>query len=654
MKSTLCSSLLVFALYAGAQQGPATVIKTETRMVLVDAVVTDKSGNYVRDLTAKDFHVWEDNKEQTVQTLSRESDPGKAGQPAYTVLFFNNALLDNATQFRARQAAAQYIQANAGPKNLIAVADFTGSLRITQTFTADANRLIQAVESVQSAEALGGAGGGPVPVRNSLNAGNLPSNIEDGERRLLNGVGMLARNLAGVPGRKTVVLFSGGLPHDNTLTPVFNTNVNLCNRFNVSIYPVEGGGLVSPVTSTVSGASTTRQPRGRITGGMADVTSDSSMDSTSAGVTDQLLHMLARATGGYVNQNTNDFGAMLTKVVKEENEYYLIGYTPAEAPEGSCHSLKVKVDRGGADLRARTSYCNVKPIDLLAGKPMERDLENRVAGAEAGNVAASMQLPFFYRDAGEARLNVSMELPSAALKFEKVKGKFHSDVNVLGIAYSADGVAAARFSDTVNFDFANQKDLDVFHAQPMHYEKQFGIAPGKYTFKVVFRCGADAFGKLEAPLAIDPYDGKQFMLSALALSKEMHPASDVGTTLDSELLEGRTPLVFRDVRVVPAASNQFKRTDPGALYLEIYEPLATEKEPPSLEIKMRVVDKKTGEEKSTGGVRLDSAAVAGNAMVPYGLKIKLDTLQPGQYRADVQVGDSAGKIMMRSVEFEVK
>ena len=35
-----------------------TVIRTETRVVLVDAVVTDKKGGYVRDLTKKDFKVW--------------------------------------------------------------------------------------------------------------------------------------------------------------------------------------------------------------------------------------------------------------------------------------------------------------------------------------------------------------------------------------------------------------------------------------------------------------------------------------------------------------------------------------------------------------------------------------------------------------------
>src|SRR5580692_10507747 len=76
-------------------QAPAEspgVIRTETRLVLVDTVVTDKKGEYVRDLTVKDFHVWEDNKEQTIKNFSFEADPSAPNnsQKHYLVLFFDN------------------------------------------------------------------------------------------------------------------------------------------------------------------------------------------------------------------------------------------------------------------------------------------------------------------------------------------------------------------------------------------------------------------------------------------------------------------------------------------------------------------------------------------------------------------------------------
>src|SRR5258708_37332836 len=47
------------------QTSPAT-IKKESRLVLVDAVVTDKKRNYIRHLSAKDIQIYTSNKEQPV------------------------------------------------------------------------------------------------------------------------------------------------------------------------------------------------------------------------------------------------------------------------------------------------------------------------------------------------------------------------------------------------------------------------------------------------------------------------------------------------------------------------------------------------------------------------------------------------------------
>src|SRR5260370_36014584 len=59
---------------ATAEQQPVVVIKKESKLVLVDSVVTDKKGNYIRDLTQNDFKVFEDNKEQAVSTFSTGAD----------------------------------------------------------------------------------------------------------------------------------------------------------------------------------------------------------------------------------------------------------------------------------------------------------------------------------------------------------------------------------------------------------------------------------------------------------------------------------------------------------------------------------------------------------------------------------------------------
>src|SRR5580700_411044 len=134
-----------------SQTATPTVIRTETRVVLVDSVVTDKKGNYVTDLTQKDFKVYEDNKEQTITSFTYEADPNSPlnNQKHYLVLFFDNASVNFANQTQARAAAQKFVDNNTGPNKFIAVVNFSGSLQITQNFTNDADRLRAVISGVK-------------------------------------------------------------------------------------------------------------------------------------------------------------------------------------------------------------------------------------------------------------------------------------------------------------------------------------------------------------------------------------------------------------------------------------------------------------------------------------------------------------------------
>ena len=56
----------------------------------------------------------------------------------------------------------------------------------------------------------------------------------------------------------------------------------------------------------------------------------------------------------------------------------------------------------------------------------------------------------------------------------------------MGTAATSDGATAARFSDTMALDFS---EGDARLKQPVHYEKQFEIAPGEYKFSLLFGAG---------------------------------------------------------------------------------------------------------------------------------------------------------------------
>jgi hypothetical protein len=327
---------------------------------------------------------------------------------------------------------------------------------------------------------------------------------------------------------------------------------------------------------------------------------------------------------------------------------------PGDTPEGSCHTLKVKLNRGGMNVRARSGYCNTRSANVLEGKPLEKQLESRAEGSQTGSIHGVLQAPYFYTAPETARVNLAMEIPADSFQFNKDKGKYHANLNVLGIAYRADGTVGARFSDTVNMDL-EKDEWKEFTKSPYHYENQFDTTPGAYRLTVVLSAGGDAFGKFESPLAIDAYDGKHFSLSGLALTNSAQSINDIPTTLDSALLEDRTPLVVKGLQIVPSGSNRFKHTDKVVLYAEIYEPLLTSANPPIVAMAYRIFERSTNKQVFfTQIVRADEFIQKGNPVVPVGMKVKVDDLKPGSYCLVMQAVDAAkNHAPDRRIDFDI-
>jgi len=740
-----------------AQQLDAATVKAEARLVLVDTVVTDKHGNYIRDLTAKDFKVWEDNKEQTIKNFSYEAGSMPSANPErhYLVLFFDDSSMEFGDQAKAREAAAKFIDSNAGPNRVMAVVEFGGTLRITQNFTANADRLKQAVGGVKGsavasnpAPADNAPGSIPAPQGGvqlaSLatpdggmpNLGNVESNF--GARTVLLALRELAKDLATVPGRKTLVMLTSGFPLNTELESELTATIDACNKSNVAVYPIDVRGLVAPAppaallvprsgdssprltyaqllnpsyayfgeeasegqlvfvqhagapsggggggshgasggtatggTGTSSAGAHSGSP-GAATGGSHGTVAPQALSSyynqnyqprqilptipPSATENQQVMYALANGTGGFVILNTNDLLGGMEKIGKEQGEYYLLGYTPTDTPEGSCHVLRVKVDRGDTVVRSRSGYCNVRPADMLAAKPIEKQLESQASKAQTGTIGAAIETPYFYTSPNTARVNLAMDIPASSFQFEKVKGKQHATLNILGMAYKADNSVAARFSDAVDVDLEGKKEVEEFSKEPFHYENQFDVASGQYQLRVVFNSGGEAFGKIETSLTVDPYDGKQFSLSSMALSKDLRRAADVATGLDAALMEDHTPLITRGMEIVPAASYNFKKTDTAVIYAEIYAPLLASVNPPQVEMEMKVINRKTGQAMfQSGMIGAASFMQKGNPVVPVGLKLPVNMLDPGSYRVQLEALDSLGnKSSPRTADFEVE
>jgi VWFA-related protein len=182
----------------------APTIHTESRVVLVDAVVTDKKGNYIHDLKQGDFKVLEDNKEQAISSFSFGSDPSSpvSAQKHYMILFFDNSSMAAPDQIQARAAATQFIAKSAGPDRLMAVVDFGGTLLVRQNFTANGDLLAAAVKGVKQAQIETNTPSdtmAPAMIASNGLSSLSSAQSDFGARTMLLAVRSLAKNLRGVP-----------------------------------------------------------------------------------------------------------------------------------------------------------------------------------------------------------------------------------------------------------------------------------------------------------------------------------------------------------------------------------------------------------------------------------------------------------------------
>ena len=259
LTSALTLNLAIGPTLLIAQQAPADVptltIRANTRLVVVDVVVTDKKGQPVTGLKAEDFTVEENGKKQKVsvfvppgvanQSAGQAPPPGiLSNHPEYltpsgplTVLILDAANSLFTQQAYARSQMLKYVLEQGQSGRPMAVVTLTDQLRVLQQFTSDPQVLMMAIRNfkpqeqiLQPAAALPGSNvpidmSGPGAHTALLIAGTQAeiasfANLQVGhdiERRTLitiEAMRSLARMLGGLPGRKNVVWLTGNLPFD--------------------------------------------------------------------------------------------------------------------------------------------------------------------------------------------------------------------------------------------------------------------------------------------------------------------------------------------------------------------------------------------------------------------------------------------------------
>src|SRR6266700_2344516 len=159
------STTVVVAQQPSIEDLNTPAVRVTTRLVLVDAVVTDKSGQRIKDLKREDFTVLENGKPQKISAFSFESpevSPRQApdlppnvhtNRPEYdmpkgplTIVLLDGLNTPVADQGYARSQILKYLGTQLQPGQPVAVYTLAGSLRLLQDFTGDVALLKAAVE----------------------------------------------------------------------------------------------------------------------------------------------------------------------------------------------------------------------------------------------------------------------------------------------------------------------------------------------------------------------------------------------------------------------------------------------------------------------------------------------------------------------------
>ena len=261
---SLTSALTVWALppQLTKEDLNTPAVRVTSRLVLVDAVVADKSGQRVKGLTKDDFTVLENGKPQKVSVFSLElaDTPSQrvsalppnvfTNRPEYdmpngplTILLLDGLNTAVADQGYARSQMLTYLGTQIQPGQPIAVYTLAGSLRLLQDFTGDVALLKAAVEHFNPQTSVemqmeniatlmpdvhitgdpGIRGGGRADSLRLVFARmtefmneQAKLAIEDRVYRTAAALRLIARRMGGYPGRKNLIWVSAGFPIDIT------------------------------------------------------------------------------------------------------------------------------------------------------------------------------------------------------------------------------------------------------------------------------------------------------------------------------------------------------------------------------------------------------------------------------------------------------
>jgi VWFA-related protein len=515
-----------------APQQPGLTFRAIANYVEVDAIVTDRAGRPVTDLTAADFTVLEDGRPQALNVCAYVDLPIERPDPLLfrrttaepdvvtnTQPFDGRVFMIVLDGFHVAPLRTTEVQKQAGlflerylGTNDVAAIVHVGDAAAGQEFTSNKRRLLASVARF--------AGQGLPPAAQNMLAeakfnavmaavGAPAGAAADTEanarafraRESLSSIRRLSEAMGSLSGRrKALLFFSEGIEYDTTDTPVAvvagssggaravvndaasvrsaeQEMIAAATRANVSIYAIDPRGLTSGTADLAAIGSP-------LVGSAVFPLESMLLDELR--LAQDSMRLFADQTGGRAILDQNDMDAAFRRVIEDNSSYYVLGYqSPDPNRNGKFHRVAVKLTRPGLEVRARKGYYapTDKADQTVARDPVASLLGHPTQAAGLG-MRASAGVIKGLMDKSTVHLTVEFSGKDVALADEN--GVATNDLDVEYLALDARGKPAANWREVVHLRLLPATRAG-FLEQGVRYVTEFQILPGRYQLRVAAR-----------------------------------------------------------------------------------------------------------------------------------------------------------------------
>ena len=307
---TLKTAMVILAaalLIAPALAQNDDVIKLKADLVTVDATVTDKDGNFIRNLKPEDFVVYEDDQPQKLEFFDASEQAAMTRPLAVVVAIDASGSIKPEEIQRQREATENFIKL-VRPESIFAVLAFNSEARVLQDFTSDPRKISQAFQKI--GEVTGS------------------SRIFGSIDRAVSMLKRAPRYRSGRRLRRVVIVLTDG--YDNISPPDQDDLIRRANDAEVTVYSIT-------LPSYLPGAGSNKRIMT-----LLDVS-----------------RIVPQTGGADFSADTKDFAPVFKAIAEEIHSSYTLSYYPPDRSrrDGRVHQIRVECLRSGAIIRAsRTNY----------------------------------------------------------------------------------------------------------------------------------------------------------------------------------------------------------------------------------------------------------------------------------------------------------